>query len=259
MPFSVETANGEVVGERAGGGEPALLLHGGPGLSDYTEPLAAELESRFATIRYQQRGVAPSTTEGPFTVDAHVEDAIAVLEELGVGRAWLVGHSWGAHLAMHVAVAHPARALGLVSIGALGAVADGGLARFETEVARRYERRRGRPLPEGAPLEEYWPDYFARPEDAPPMPTMRLNRDVYAQTFQSIHEHFERGTLEHGLPRLSCPAMFVHGRADPLPWEASAATAALTDGARLEILDECGHFPWLERPGTIGAALDRLV
>lgn len=257
MPFSVETADGTLVGERGGSGEPALVLHGGPGLSDYTEPLAAELETRFASIRYHQRGVEPSTSEGPFTVEAHVGDAIAVLDELGIGAAWIVGHSWGAHLAMHIAVAHPERTLGLVSINAVGGVPDGGLAQFESELARRYERRRGRPLAEDATLEEYWADYFARPDDPPPMPPMRLNPHVYEQTFASIHEHFGRGTLERGLRWLDCPALFVHGRADPIPWEASAATAELVDAARLEILDDCGHFPWLERPGAIAAALGR--
>jgi NAD(P)-dependent dehydrogenase (short-subunit alcohol dehydrogenase family) len=52
-----------------------LILHGGPGLSDYTAPLAAELTDAFTVISYQQRGLAPSVTSGPFTVSQHVADA----------------------------------------------------------------------------------------------------------------------------------------------------------------------------------------
>lgn len=259
MPFTVETATGSIVGERAGGGTPALVLHGGPGLTDYTQPLAAELATRFATIRYQQRGLAPSTTAGPFTVEAHVADAVAVLDSLAVESAWIVGHSWGAHLAMHVAVSHPERTLALVAVDGVGAVADGGLVDFEAELGRRYECRCGQPLADDTPLEEYWPDYFAAPEDAPPMPELRFDTDIYAQTFQSVAEHFERGTLERRLPELDRPALFVHGRGDPIPWAASAATAELVEGARLEVLDGCGHFPWLERPGSIAAAIERLA
>jgi hypothetical protein len=64
-----------------------LVVHGGPGLSDYTAPLAAELEDAFGVIRYQQRGLAPSTTSGPFGISEHVADAIAVLDAAGTGGA----------------------------------------------------------------------------------------------------------------------------------------------------------------------------
>ena len=70
-----------------------LVLHGGPGLSDYTAPLAAELTDAFRVIRYQQRGLAPSATSGPFSISQHVADAIAVLDAAGAGRAYLIGHS----------------------------------------------------------------------------------------------------------------------------------------------------------------------
>jgi hypothetical protein len=46
----VQVAGGSLVGSRAGEGEPALLLHGGPGLADYTGPLADELASHFEVI-----------------------------------------------------------------------------------------------------------------------------------------------------------------------------------------------------------------
>lgn len=253
-PFVIETAAGPIAGERAGAGEPALVLHGGPGLSDYAGPLAAELGTHFETIRYQQRGLDPSATAPPFTVEAHVADAVAVLDTLGVRAAWLVGHSWGAHLALHIAVAHPDRVLGVVSIDGLGGIPDGGVADLYAELARRYERRCGRPLPDDPQLEDFWPDYFAQPEAAPPTPPLAFAPAVYEQTLASVNEHFEQGTLERGLRNLDRPALFVHGRDDPLPWEATAATAALIPGAQILVLDGCGHFPWLEHPGTIAAA-----
>ncbi len=64
-----------------------LVLHGGHGLPEYTAPLAAELTDAFGVIRYQQRGLAPSTTSGPFAIGEHVTDAIAVLDAAGAGPA----------------------------------------------------------------------------------------------------------------------------------------------------------------------------
>jgi proline iminopeptidase len=47
------------------------------------------------------------------------------------------------------------------------------------------------------------------------------------------------------------PALLIPGVADPLPSSASVETAALIPGARLEIMERAGHFPWLERRGDI--------
>src|SRR5438132_12788352 len=107
-PFSVAVERGELVGYVAGAGEPTLVLHGGPGLSDYSAAVAWALAAKgLRTLRYQQRGVTPSLTAGPYDVDTHVSDAIAVLDAHGIEQAIVVGHSWGGHLAFHLAVAHP--------------------------------------------------------------------------------------------------------------------------------------------------------
>jgi pimeloyl-ACP methyl ester carboxylesterase len=92
----------------SGSGPPVLLLHGDPGLSDYMGPVADELESAFRVVRFQQRGVAPSTESGPFDIERHMADAAAVLEAVGAERAFMVGHSWGGHLAMHSSYPAPA-------------------------------------------------------------------------------------------------------------------------------------------------------
>ena len=72
--FQVPVPGGSITGWLGGDGQPVLVLHGGPGLSDYTAPLAAELTDAFAVIRYQQRGLAPSVTSGPFDIGQHVAD-----------------------------------------------------------------------------------------------------------------------------------------------------------------------------------------
>jgi proline iminopeptidase len=269
--FRVQTPAGSIVGWRSGSGPPALLLHGGPGLSDYTEGLAAELDDLFETFRYQQRGLAPTTIEAPYTIEAHVGDAVAVLDGLGLGRAVVVGHSWGGHLAMHLAVAQPTRVSAAVIVDPLGAVADGGdqeleaniMGQLPAELARRVEALEKRiEAGEGGEADGVesmtivWPYYFARPEGAPPMPELRVNNQTFADTFSSIRDHFERATLAKGLPGLDLPFLFVHGRESPIPWRRSEESAQLAPGARLEVLDDCGHFPWLEAPGGVRAAIE---
>jgi proline iminopeptidase len=111
-------------GAAGGSGPAALLLHGGPGVPDYTAPLAAELAPFVTTLRYTQRGVDPSDAGPPYSVEVHARDAVAVLDAHGIDRAWAIGHSWGGQLTLHLAVAHPERLLGIICIDPLGASSD---------------------------------------------------------------------------------------------------------------------------------------
>jgi pimeloyl-ACP methyl ester carboxylesterase len=211
--FRALVPEGSITGWQAGNGPPVLILHGGPGLSDYTEPLAAELTDAFRVIRYQQRGLAPSVTAGPFGIEQHVADAIAVLDASGADRAYVIGHSWGGHLAMHLAVRHPGRVAGLVIVDPLGAVPDGGLADMERNLTDRIQPElaaRARELDERAmagqgtaedaleSLAIVWPGYFSVPQAAPPMPPLRISAECYAATFASI---LDCGMLSGTRPR----------------------------------------------------------
>jgi pimeloyl-ACP methyl ester carboxylesterase len=272
--FTVYVAGGALVGWEHGEGIPALLLHGGP-MSDYTEPLVELLPAGMRAIRYQQRGLAPSTLTHPLDVDAHVADAIAVLDGRGVELAWAIGHSWGGHLAFHLAAARPDRLLGIIGIDSLGAVPDGGWGELDANLFKRLAARspdgaaRARELDERAmagvasdadvreSLELVWPHYFADPDAAPPMPDLRVSVPLYSAVVASIHAHFERGTVEHALARFTRPFALLHGVADPLPLDASRATAALVPQAVLIPIEDAGHFPWLEQPEAVRAALER--
>jgi proline iminopeptidase len=270
-PFEVPVAGGVLSGHRGGDGRPALLLHGGPAVPDYTDGLAEELDGLFSTFRYTQRGVPPSTVGPPYSIESHMADAMAVLDFFDVERAWAIGHSWGGHLGLHLVVTYPERIAGFIGVDPLGAVAtfeesDAGLRRglSEEQIARVDDvealRRRGEATEDDL-LERFriiWPQYFAEPESAPPPPIGRGGTQCSTDTNASIAQHFERGTLSKKLPDAWLPAMFVHGLRDPLPMRASTETAALIAGAKVETID-CGHFPWLERPGEIRAAVQRFL
>lgn len=277
--LTVAVPGGEIVATRRGMGEgpPALLLHGGPGIGvEYLVHLVEELDGLIDGVLPQQRGLAPSTLAGPRDVETHVADAIAVLDHLGWERAWLIGHSWGSHLAMHIAVAHPERVAGLVGIETLGAIPDGGRAALNQNLVARLAADERAHLDELLAREvagdddptlmtqvllALWPSYsYLHGLVLPPTP-MHLEQPLADgnDTMPSVTAHFEAGTLERGLPGLDLPALFLHGEGDPLPSSASAQTAALIPGARIQIVEEAGHFPWLERPGVVRAAVEALL
>jgi pimeloyl-ACP methyl ester carboxylesterase len=256
-----------------GNGPPVLLLHGGPGLGfDYLRDLAEELAEENDVAWYQQRGQAPSAVDGPHTVATDVDDARRVLDSLGWDKAYVVGHSWGGHLALHIAEAMPSRLLGVLCVDPLGSVGDGRWPEFDEEIFRRTPesvRDRARELDElwtkgdiddALALEGMrlvWPAYFADREAAPPMPELRMASKRSAQMFQSINEELPK--LEAGLPQIRVPVGFVHGARSPMPLETSTDAAERIPGAWVDVVEGAGHFIWVESPGAVLGSLRRLT
>jgi len=257
------------------GDGPALLcLHGGPGMSDYLGMLDDETLG-WRRIRYTQRGVAPSTTEGPFTVAQHVADAISVLDGLGLDEAVVLGHSWGGFLAPVLAMAHPWMVRGLLLIDPLGIVGDGGFARFEAQMqartpeevrAKAEELDRRAMAGEGTEddalesLRLVWPAYFNDPDHAPPMPEgVRLSVPCYSETFEDILRLTSSGELPGRAAAYDGPVEVVYGLGSPFPVETSIDTAAAFPHGNATAVPEAGHFPWVEEPGCVADALVRLA
>jgi proline iminopeptidase len=274
-PPDFEVGNGEhrLAGWKAGQGPVVVVLHGGPGLSDYTESMLPELVDGYTVVRFQQRGLAPSSTSGPFDVETQVEDVVAVLDGLGLDRPLIIGHSWGGHLLLHLIVAHPDRVAAALVIDPLGAVPDGGEAdlgrilgeRATPEAAARSSELDERALRgEGSDADQLeglslvWPGYFANSATAPPMPAVEISVACYSETFASIHEHFERQTLVSKLPHVAVPSLFLLGAESPIPPVHGLDSAALMPNAQVTVVPDCGHFIWLENPGVVRAELDRL-
>ena len=95
-------------------------------LGEFGDLLAEQLGESWSVVRYQQRGLSPSTALGPFTVEQEVRDLLMVCDGLDCDAIWVLGHSWGGHLAMHALVAAADRFRVAVIVEPLGAVSDGG-------------------------------------------------------------------------------------------------------------------------------------
>lgn len=273
--LTVSVPGGQLIGMRSGSGRPLLVLHGGPGMNDYSDWFATELAG-WDALRYTQRSVAPSVTEGPFTIEQHVSDALGVLDQLGLAAATVLGHSWGGYLAMQLAAQVPDRVTALVLADPLGAVGDGGLAGFgaalearatpeaRARIAELDELQATSKEQEDAVALEYfrleWPSYFSVPAHAPPVPdTVRVSAEAFEQTSASIAEAVGRGDLPGLLSRFAGPVEVVAGECSPLPWQAAEATAAAFADARLTIVPGAGHQVWHEAPGCLAAALARIA
>jgi proline iminopeptidase len=271
-PFVAITPDGPIAGSFTGSGPPLLLLHGGPAISDYMDLLGPEVDG-WRSVRYQQRSLPPSAVNGPFSVERHVADAVAVLDTLRIGRAVVLGHSWGGHLALHLALAHPERVAGLVIVDPLGAVGDGGAAELGQHLVERLlpaaaaqyaeiAARLAGPDPTDddmlASMTLLWAGYFADPATAPRIPAhLRASLAGYVATAVSAAEHLGHGFSE-ALRDVQVPAVFVLGERSPMPLSQGQQTAALLSAAEVEVVPGAGHLPWHEQPGCVAAALARI-
>lgn len=269
--ITASVRDGELVGWVAGEGPFVLLLHGGPVGNSYLDGLAEQLVQRFTVATYQQRGIEPSTTTGPFDMETQAADAAAVMDALGWDRAYVLGHSLGGYYALQLARRMPERLLGALIVDPLGAVGDGGMREFwATQLSRLTgdERQRMRELEEleaagsltPSQSEEadriIWPTYFARSDQTFPF-ALTKNQATHDAVQAAVFE--DMPALAAWLPQSTVKMRFVHGSQSPMPVSASADTLALLPSAELEIVDGAGHFVWFERPGVIGDALERLI
>ena len=109
--------NGRKLGYvRRGSGEPLLLV---PGMAMHNgvwgEPLLRGLERDFDVIALDHRNIAQSDdVAGDFTVVDLADDAVALLDVLGVDAAHLLGFSLGGMVAQEIALRHPGRVCTLV-------------------------------------------------------------------------------------------------------------------------------------------------
>jgi pimeloyl-ACP methyl ester carboxylesterase len=97
--------------EEHGSGEPVLLIHGAI-VTDAMLPLAREaaLTERHRVIRYRRRAHGGSDPlDGPFSLAGQVQDAVGLLDDLGVERAHVVGHSGGGAIGTQLAIQAPDR------------------------------------------------------------------------------------------------------------------------------------------------------
>ncbi len=250
-----------------------VLLHGGPGLSDYTELLDSETAD-WRTVRYQQRGLAPSSVAGPFDVDRHVADAVAVLETVVVDKAVLLGHSWGAHLALQVAQAHPELVLAVVAVDGLGPTGDGGVMAFGAELRRRTapenlerlaeidRRPPNQEVTDAEALESLallWPAYFADRSAAPPLPPdLRLSARCSSATLESALEQLADGSFARRLARIDVPVVTLIGEVSPMPTSVAQEMTRLLPRCELVVVPGAGHLPWHEQPGCIAEVLAAL-
>ena len=87
------------------------------------------------------------------------------------------------------------------------------------------------------------------------LPPARVGVQALIEVNRSPADHFDRQTLVTGLPAATLPVLFIHGELSVIPVRSTIETAALVPGAEVVIVPGSGHFPWVDRLGSVRAAV----
>lgn len=273
-PRLVTVGEGVTVSVReAGTGAPIIALHGGPGFSDYLSPDLESLTSSFRVISYDQRGSGQSTVvtdPALLTAPAFVADLDRVRESLGIARVTLLGHSWGAGLAALYAIAHPDRIERLLLVDPMPPRADPYMTAFsqtlqsrftETDRAAMAEASARRKNAADADASDACRAYYAvfiKGYLHSPTAAARMRGDLcaapaaalrnFSNVNRSVLGSLGAFDLRPQLATIKAPTLVIHGASDPIPMASAHEWAAGLPDGRLLVIEQSGHFPFVERP-----------
>jgi pimeloyl-ACP methyl ester carboxylesterase len=162
--FAVEVAGGTLhVGRWGTGRAPVVVAaHGVTATHRSFRALAEQLGDQVTVLAPDLRGRGRSNgVTGPFSMAAHADDLVAVLDHAGVRRATIVGHSMGAFVAVVTAHRHPERVERLVLVDGglpldLGPLADRPVDEIVAAVIGPALQRLRMTFPSTAAYLDYW-------------------------------------------------------------------------------------------------------
>lgn len=251
----------ELAYEVHGKGDPLLLIGGFTMVKEAWTHQVSGLSQKFQVITFDNRAVGESTVpQEPFSISDMAQDAIGLLDALGVSSANIFGISMGGLIAQSMALEHPRK----VKKMALGCTTHGG----KEAVA---------PSPEVMGLMAKAADPSLSPEEAVRMRVPILFGERFLKEEPLRLQEWISGAVKHAptpkgasfqmkalsrfnvrerLGEITCPVLVITGSQDRMmDPENSRLLAQRVPGARLYVVKGAGHLFFLERPEEVNRVL----
>ncbi len=251
MPYT-EINGANLYYETAGSGAAVVLLHAGIADQRMWNDQVAPLSQKYRVVRYDLRGFGQTTAPAePF---AHHEDLRALLDQLGIERAAVIGCSNGGRVAMNFTLAYPDRvsALAMVCSAPGGFKFGGESPALWKQVVDAFESG---DMEKTSRLEtQLW---AAGPERDPALVDQRVLDLVYEMNLIALKNEVAGGGEEQPftppaverLGEIRVPVLSVVGEMDsPVTLEAGKIMAQGIAGVKQVIMPNTAHLPSMEHP-----------
>lgn len=257
-----------------GKGKPILFLSGGPGDShDDLSRISEHLSKNYRCILFDQRGTGKSHSSPMDSTTINLNQAIKDIDllqqRLKIKRITILGHSWGAMLAISYAIKHPTSVAKLVLIGPgplelsdYRIVEDNLYARYSKaeqafmnlaidsvfnntaskELQREFNKTYIRFLFYDAWLYDSLSEKIIHRISNPRFHNNKMQA-LMMQNLVRINYN-----VKPEIPKLGMPILVICGRQDPIGLFQAFTIKELNNKAKIAWINKCGHFPWIENP-----------
>jgi pimeloyl-ACP methyl ester carboxylesterase len=243
------------VREDGSAGAPAVvLIHGWTASTHWFDRITPLLEDRYHVIRVDLLGHGGSAKpKDGYSMEAQADRVAAALEQLGVRRALVAGHSTGGEVAIALAARHPklTRALAVIDTEPDEKFVDPDLlaqASLWPVVGQLFKR-----LQSDGPIREGLGQAFEKGFDVPDVfvdDFKKLTFTAYKKTYDESGDYVDEGHLAGDIRSVRVPRLVIFGHDDRLvspPLEA-ADEYRRQFGVRTAIVPRAGHSPMVEQP-----------
>jgi pimeloyl-ACP methyl ester carboxylesterase len=247
---------------------PVLCLHGWPQHWWIWRRVIPLLRDDFHLICPDLRGYGWSSfpPDGDFRPQRFADDAVSLLDELGIERAHVMGHDWGAWTGMLLAIDAPQRLHSLLALGVPHPWQPPGRSlrnawRFSYQVPLATpvlgERLQRQEAFIRRVLRSAWGERDTWEEDAADRYAAAFAQPLTARAGHRTYRSFVTRELAPSAAgrfkdkRLGVPARLIVGRRDMLGPVFAEGFEHHGDDAAWEVLEGCGHFVPEERPDEV--------
>ena len=245
----------ELAYERRGKGPPLMLLHGYPLDHHLWDLVAPMLEANFDLILPDLRGFGESSTvNSQYFMDDFASDVAALLDNLGIEKTALAGHSMGGYVALAFTKLYPKRVsgLGLVSTQTLADPPDRREGRYKSaaDVAEKGI---------GVVVDAMTPK-FTNDEKLQTLARRFMENQKPAAYIGALKAMAERMDTTSLLAEIKVPVVVVHGDADSLiSVDRAREVKKAVPNAHYVELKGVGHLPMMEAVDETAKALKHLT
>jgi pimeloyl-ACP methyl ester carboxylesterase len=269
MPYATARDGVKLYYEEVGSGTPILFIHEFAGDHRAWEPQVNHFGRRHRCIVYSARGYPPSdipTDMARYSQDLARDDAIAVLDHLGIEKAHIVGLSMGGFATLHFGLQYPERALSLSICGCGYGAEPSTRAEFRElslKVADNFEKRGAR-----AYAEEYGSQHGRHT-------FMKKDPRAWRAFVDRLAEHSDIGSaltqrgvqasrpglwdLEDRIRATDVPAMVVTGDEDERCLVPGIFMKNALPRGRLFVMPNTSHVLNLEEPALFNSVLESFI
>lgn len=251
--------------KKFGAGPPLVVVHGGPGLNHtYFLPHFESLAKDFTVVLYDQRASGRSATPSRDSVnlDFFVKDIDAIRQHFGLAKINLLGHSWGAILAIQYGLDFPSQVETLILCNPVPLSHE-----FDTQIAAIQAQRRTKndsidraaivgstDFKEGksAAMEKlmvlsfrhsfYNPENILKLKLALPS---NFNQASWA-LFGGLGKDLAQYNYYDSISSFKFPLLVMHGDADAVPFDVTAKIQKVIPNAKTIRFAGSGHFIFIE-------------